>query len=152
MLKTALTDHYKKVVSNTLLLAVVSIHKNMSVLVMGTTSDTFDIWLIFLEVRSGEICYWHNKLLSLDHAVKSYGVSQLRFRSEALHHNDLEFKYQNRILNKTVRYFPRIKPETSCFRNNLKPPVPLYHSITQRKLDEPTLRRCYPYKQRLREV
>lgn len=129
MLKTALTDHYKNVVSNTLLLAVVSIHKNTSVLVMGTTSDPFDIWLIFLEVRSGETCYWHTKLLSLDHAAKSYRVSQLRFRLEALHHNDLEFKYQNRILNKTVRYFPRIKPETSCFRNNLKPPVPLYHFV-----------------------
>lgn len=102
MLKTALTDHYKKVVSNTLLLAVVSIHKNTSVLVMGTTSDPFNISLIFLEVKSGETCYWHNKLgLSLDHAAKSCGVSQLRFRLEALHHNDLEFKYQNRILNKT---------------------------------------------------
>lgn len=93
--ETALTDHYKRVVSNTLLLTVVSIHKNTYVLVMGTTSDPFDIWLIFLEVRSGETCYWHTKLLFLDYAAKCYGVSQLRFRLQALHHNDLEFKYQN---------------------------------------------------------
>lgn len=59
MLKTAPTDHYKKVVSNTLLLAVVSIHKNTYVLVMGTTSKPF--WYFIDIFRSYK---WWNMLLA----------------------------------------------------------------------------------------